>query len=101
MRLVSRLQNMRHAGDYDDMFDWAEEDVKPLFNRTELLIKKMKSLLIVCFILLILPFFIISDWHGPIVEKSLKLLAQMFFRHFSVAKIKYLQFNLTIHPKPQ
>ena len=56
---------------------------------------------IVCFILLILPFFIISDWHGPIVEKSLKLLAQMFFRHFSVAKIKYLQFNLTIHPKPQ
>ena len=30
-----------------------------------------------------------------------KLLAQMFFRHFSVAKIKYLQFNLTIHPKPQ
>ena len=45
MSLVSRLQNMRHAGDYDDMFDWAEEDVKPLFNRTELLIKKMKSLL--------------------------------------------------------
>lgn len=45
MRLVSRLQNMRHADDYDDMFDWAEEDVKPLFNRTELLIKKMKSLL--------------------------------------------------------
>ena len=34
-----------YAGDYDDMFDWAEEDVKPLFNRTELLIKKMKSLL--------------------------------------------------------
>lgn len=105
MRLVSRLQNMRHAGDYDDMFDWAEEDVKPLFNRTELLIKKMKSFIIVggivCFILLILPFSIISDWHGPIVEKSLKLLAQMFFRHFSVAKIKYLQFNLTIHPKPQ
>ena len=32
MRLVSRLQNMRHAGDYDDMFDWAEEDVKPLFK---------------------------------------------------------------------
>lgn len=83
MRLVSRLQNMRHAGDYDDMFDWAEEDVKPLFNRTELLIKKDEKFIIVggivCFILLILPFFIISDWHGPIVEKSLKLLAQMFF----------------------
>lgn len=45
MRLVSRLQNMRHAGDYDDMFDWTEEDVRPLLNRTELLIQKMKSLL--------------------------------------------------------
>jgi len=40
-----RLQNMRHAGDYDDMFDWTEEDVRPLLNRTELLIQKMKSLL--------------------------------------------------------
>ena len=97
MRLVSRLQNMRHAGDYDDMFDWAEEDVKPLQKDEKFIIVGG----IVCFILLILPFFIISDWHGPIVEKSLKLLAQMFFRHFSVAKIKYLQFNLTIHPKPQ
>ena len=81
MRLVSRLQNMRHAGDYDEKFIIVGG--------------------IVCFILLILPFSIISDWHGPIVEKLLKLLAQMFFRHFSVAKIKYLQFNLTIHPKPQ
>ena len=44
MRLVSRLQNMRHAGDYDDMFDWAEEDVKPLFNRTELLIVSSQKL---------------------------------------------------------
>ena len=43
MRLVSRLQNMRHAGDYDDMFDWAEEDEKPLLNRTELLIKSKQS----------------------------------------------------------
>ena len=41
--LVYRICVM--PGDYDDMFDWAEEDVKPLFNRTELLIKKMKSLL--------------------------------------------------------
>lgn len=45
MRLVSRLQNMRHAGDYDDMFDWEEDDVKPLLDRTKLLIQKMKDLI--------------------------------------------------------
>lgn len=45
MRLVSRLQNMRHAGDYDDMFDWDEEDVKPLLERTKRLIQKMKGLI--------------------------------------------------------
>lgn len=43
--LVSRLQNMRHAGDYDDMFDWDEDDVKPLLDRTKLLIQKMKDLI--------------------------------------------------------
>lgn len=45
MRLVSRLQNMRHAGDYDDMFDWDKDDVKPLLDRTKLLIQKMKDLI--------------------------------------------------------
>ena len=38
---------MRQSGDYDDMFDWTEEDVAPLFEKTEALIQKMKELIIV------------------------------------------------------
>lgn len=45
-RLVSRLQNMRHSGDYDDLFDWEEEDIRPLFPKAELLLQKMKGLII-------------------------------------------------------
>jgi len=44
-KLASRLQNMRQSGDYDDMFDWTEEDILPLFGKTELLIEKMKRLI--------------------------------------------------------
>lgn len=44
VRLASRLLNMRQAGDYDDMFDWGEEDVAPLFPKTEVLLQKMKEL---------------------------------------------------------
>lgn len=44
-RLVSRLQNMRQSGDYDDLFDWAEEDIRPLFKPTENLLKKMSDLI--------------------------------------------------------
>jgi hypothetical protein len=36
---------MRQAGDYDDMFDWAEIDVAPLFPQTEILLEKMKELI--------------------------------------------------------
>lgn len=43
-KLASRLQNMRQSGDYDDMFDWTEDDVLPLFEKTEILIEKMKGL---------------------------------------------------------
>jgi len=46
-RLASRLLNMRQAGDYDDMFDWEEDDVAPLFSKTEKLIQKMKNLIAV------------------------------------------------------
>jgi uncharacterized protein (UPF0332 family) len=42
--LASRLLNMRQAGDYDDMFDWEEDDVAPLFPKTEKLLKKMEKL---------------------------------------------------------
>ena len=44
-RLISRLQNMRNSGDYDDLFDWTEEDVGPLIEPTETLIKKIRSLI--------------------------------------------------------
>lgn len=44
-RLLSRLQNMRQSGDYDDMFDWTKEDIEPLFKPTEILLNKMKGLI--------------------------------------------------------
>ena len=44
-RLVSRLQNMRSSGDYDDLFDWSEEDVAPMFEQTKTLISKIKNLI--------------------------------------------------------
>ena len=43
--LISRLQNMRSAGDYDDLFNWTEEKVTPLFEPTETLLEKMKQLI--------------------------------------------------------
>ena len=44
-RLISRLQNMRQSGDYDDMFDWREDDVLPLFEQVETLLQKMNKLI--------------------------------------------------------
>ncbi len=44
-RLISRLQNMRNSGDYDDLFDWTEDDVTPLIEPTEQLIRKIRSLI--------------------------------------------------------
>ena len=44
-RLISRLQNMRQSGDYDDLFDWAEEDILPLFGPTVRLLEKMSALI--------------------------------------------------------
>ncbi|MCQ2311341.1 MAG: HEPN domain-containing protein [Paludibacteraceae bacterium] len=44
-RLLSNLQRMRLTGDYDDLFDWTEDDIKPLFEPTEMLLKKMQSLI--------------------------------------------------------
>lgn len=43
--LISRLQNMRQSGDYDDLFDWTEEDVSPLIDKTASLLAKMENLL--------------------------------------------------------
>lgn len=44
-RLISRLQNMRQSGDYDDLFDWEEEDIQPLFPKTEAVLQKIKTLI--------------------------------------------------------
>lgn len=44
-RLISRLQNMRQSGDYDDLFDWSELEVAPLFPSTEALLVKIESLI--------------------------------------------------------
>lgn len=36
---------MRQSGDYDDLFDWAEEDILPLFEPTERLLEKISALI--------------------------------------------------------
>lgn len=43
--LISRLQNMRSSGDYDDLFNWTEENVAPMFEPTEALLDKMKQMI--------------------------------------------------------
>ena len=44
-RLLSRLFDMRQSGDYDDFFEWTEEDVRPYFEKTEQLIRKIEELI--------------------------------------------------------
>lgn len=43
--LISRLQSMRSSGDYDDLFNWTEEKVAPMFEPTEALLDKMKQMI--------------------------------------------------------
>ena len=42
-RLIFQLQNMRISGDYDDLFDWSEETVKPFFEPTMALLQKLRG----------------------------------------------------------
>ena len=44
-RPISRLQSMRSSGDYDDLFDWTEEKITPLFEPTEQLLEKIHNLI--------------------------------------------------------
>ena len=44
-KLISRLQSMRCSGDYDDLFDWTEEKVAPLFVPVANLLKKIQQLI--------------------------------------------------------
>lgn len=43
--LLSHLQSMRSSGDYDDLFDWTEEKIAPMFEPTQALLDKMKQLI--------------------------------------------------------
>ncbi len=43
-KLLSSLFNMRHTGDYDDMFDWTQTEIEPLIIPTKQLIDKIKTL---------------------------------------------------------
>ena len=43
--LLSRLQSIRRTGDYDDLLDWSEEDIKPYFPLTRKYIDKVKTLI--------------------------------------------------------
>ena len=44
-KLISRLQSMRSSGDYDDLFDWTQEKVQPLFEPTRGLLEKMRQMI--------------------------------------------------------
>lgn len=39
--LYRKLLSMRQTGDYDDLFDWDEEDIKPLIPEVKSLIDKL------------------------------------------------------------
>ena len=44
-KLISRLQSMRSSGDYDDLFDWTEDKVRPMFEPTADLLEKLKQMI--------------------------------------------------------
>lgn len=43
-KLLARLQNMRKTGDYDDFIEWHQDDVEPLFEKVEVYLNKIKTL---------------------------------------------------------
>lgn len=44
-KLISRIQSMRSSGDYDDLFDWTEEKVAPMFEPVNELLAKLRKLI--------------------------------------------------------
>lgn len=44
-KLMNQLFRMRQTGDYDDLYDWSESKVKPLFEPTHELIRKIEKLI--------------------------------------------------------
>lgn len=43
--LLNKLFSMRQTGDYEDVLDWTEDDVKPLLTPTSKLVKKILGLI--------------------------------------------------------
>ena len=44
-RLISRLYELRQSGDYNDMFEATEEEVKPYFEHVKRMLDEMQSLI--------------------------------------------------------
>lgn len=44
--LYRRLFSMRQSGDYDDLFDWTQDDVVPLIDKTEKLLSDLQALIV-------------------------------------------------------
>ena len=44
-KLLGRLYTMRQSGDYEDLFDWEEHDVKPLIPHVENYIRRISGLI--------------------------------------------------------
>ena len=44
-KLLGRLFTMRQSGDYEDLFDWDETDVKPLISKVEEYISYIEQLI--------------------------------------------------------
>ena len=44
-KLLSRLFSMRQTGDYEDLFDWTENDVKPLIQKVNDYIYRVEILI--------------------------------------------------------
>lgn len=43
--LLGRLFRMRQTGDYDDLTDWNEQEIKPMFPTVKKLLEKLHSLI--------------------------------------------------------
>lgn len=44
-KLIGILLRMRQTGDYDDLSDWTEEEIVPMFPRVRTLLKRLESLI--------------------------------------------------------
>ena len=44
-KLLGQLFRMRKTGDYDDLTDWEEEEITPLFPKAKYLVDKIASLI--------------------------------------------------------